>query len=286
MLDQFCQYISVERGLAPTTVIAYIFDVKEFLSFVGTERPLTALHVEAFVSHLWDKGLKSSSVNRKCMAVRCLYHYLVESNKMHLNVLKTIDPIRVQKETKDALDPQSVDALISALRGINLRRNVAIVLTLYHSGLRVSELCDLNLKDALLDQRSIKVNGKGSRERMVPMSFDTQKSIVTYLDEVRGHNPGPLFLSGSDSRITRRAISDMLTSTSRRAGIPHTTSHTLRRSCATSLMNRGVDLTLVQNLLGHQYLSATQAYLAISHERLKKVHSICHPGSGDLSVKP
>lgn len=286
MLDQFRKYITIEKGLASETVAAYTFDAREFLNFVGVERPLTALHVEAFVSHLRNKGLKSSSIRRKYMAIRCLYHCLIESDKMHPNILKMIDPVRVQKETKNVLDSQDVDVLISALRGVNFRRNVAIILTLYHSGLRASELCNLNLEDVLLGQRSIKVNGKGNRDRIVPMSFDTQKSIATYLDEVRGYDPGPLFLSKLDSRMTRRAISDMLMSTSRKVGVSHTTSHTLRRSCATSLMNRGVDLELVQILLGHQHLSATQVYLAISHERLKTIHKNCHPKSGDSNVIP
>ena len=163
-------------------------------------------------------------------------------------------------------------------------------LGLFGSGLRVSELCGLNLGDCNLEQRWAPVKGKVSRDRVVPLSAECAQAIAAYLAE-RGHGNGSraeaLFVrGGTNERLTRRAVSNMVTALSQRAGVRHMTSHTLRRTCATSLLRRGVDLGQVQRLLGHSSLSSTQVYLNTSPERLAEMCRRCHPRWGDREGPP
>jgi len=283
IIDGFETYIRTELGLSQETLSAYTRDAQEFLDFIGTQE-LTAQSIETFLSNLRHRGRKPTTVRRKCMSVRCLCHHLISLGLLDPNTLDMIDSVRTSRRTPDALEPEAVDALVATVekrvpvcRATNVRRDVAIVLTLYHSGLRVSELCGLNINDINLSRREIRVKGKGSRERIVPTTPRCVEAIRAYLDSERRSNTKAVFVKSNGQRVTRRAVSDMLMSLSRRAGVEHTTAHMLRRSCATSLMNRGVELELVQALLGHQHLSTTQTYLAISHDRLAEVHRRCHP---------
>lgn len=282
-IDSFETYIRTELGLAQETLSAYLRDAREFLDFIGAEE-LTAQSVETFVSHLRCRGRKPTTVRRKCMSVRCLCHHLISLGLLDQDTLDMIDSVRVSRRIPDALDSQAVDALVAAVekrlpvcRTVNVRRDVAIILILYHSGLRVSELCGLDLEDINFIRREIRVRGKGGRERVVPTTPRCVKEIRAYLDLDRKSNTDAVFVKSNGQRIARRAVSDMLMSLSRRTGVKHTTAHMLRRSCATSLMNHGMDLELVQTLLGHQHLSTTQTYLAVSHDRLMKIHKRCHP---------
>ena len=288
-LSGFKAYVSIELGLAEETLIAYVRDVTEFLSFNG-DRTFTARSVEDYVRHLFGLGLKASTVRRKCMSVRCFYRFLVDEGMLDGQELTLIDPIRVRRENLPSLEPDELDRLLAVARGANAVRNRAIVHALFGSGLRVSELCGLNLGDCNVEQRWARVKGKGSRDRVVPLSAECAQAIAAYLAE-RGHGNGSrveaLFIKGdTNERLTRRAVTNMLTALSQRAGVRHTTSHTLRRTCATSLLRRGVDLGQVQRLLGHSSLSSTQVYLNTSPERLAEMCRRCHPRWGDREGPP
>ncbi len=288
-LSGFKAYVSIELGLAEETLIAYVRDVTGFLSF-NDDRTFTARSVEDYVRHLFELGLKASTVRRKCMSVRCFYRFLADRGKLDKQQLFLIDPIRVQRENLPSLEPEELERLLTAARGTNAVRNRAIVHALFGSGLRVSELCGLNLGDCHLDQRWARVQGKGARERVVPLSAECMEAIAAYLAE-RGHGDGgrndALLIQGdTNERLTRRAVSNMITALSQRAGVQHTTSHTLRRTCATSLLRQGVDLDQVQRLLGHSSLSSTQAYLNTSPEQLAETCRRCHPRWAAKDVRP
>jgi len=279
-LSGFKAYVSIELGLAEETLIAYVRDVTEFLSFNG-DRTFSARSVEDYVGHLFGLGLRASTVRRKCMSVRCFYRFLADKGKLDEQELFLIDPIRVRRENLPSLEPDELERLLAAARGTNAARNRAIIHALFGSGLRVSELCGLNLGDCHLDQRWAGVKGKGARERIVPLSAECVEAIAAYVAK-RGHGEGgrtdALFIQGNtNERLTRRAVSNMITALSCRAGVRHTTSHTLRRTCATSLLRRGIDLGQVQRLLGHSSLSSTQVYLNTSPERLAEMCRRCHP---------
>jgi len=279
----FDTYIQTELGLARETLSAYMRDAQEFLDFIGVQK-LTPQSIENFISHLRLRGRKSNTRHRKYMSVRCFCHHLISLGILDSHLLDSLDSVPINRRTPDALDDEAVDILVSTVgkrvpicRTTNIRRDVAIILTLYHSGLRASELCNLNLGDINITKRQIRVSGKGGCDRIVPTTQRCVEAIQSYLDFDRHSDTNAIFVKSDGQRITRRAISDMLTSLSRRAGVKHTTAHMLRRSCATSLMNRGVDLELIQSLLGHQNLSTTQAYLVISFDRLVHIHRTCHP---------
>ncbi len=283
VIDGFERYIKTELCLSQETLSAYIRDVKEFLDFVGTKE-LTARLIETFINHLRQRGLKSTTIRRKCMSIRCLCHHLISLGRLDSNILSTLDSIRIDRRTTDALESKDVDALVATvenrvplLRANNILRDVSIILTLYHSGLRVSELCSLNINNINFARREIRVKGKGGRERIVPTTPECIKAIEAYLDFDRRFDTEAVFVKANGQRITRRAVSDMLLLSSYKAGIKHTTAHVLRRTCATELMNNGVDLELVQALLGHQHLFTTQAYLAISYDQLAEIHRQYHP---------
>lgn len=283
MISGFKTYISTELGLSSETLSAYIRDGQEFIDFIGAQK-LTAQSIEAFLNNLRHRGCKPTTVRRKCMSIRCLCSHLISLGLLDPNTLNMIDSVRVNRRTPDALEPKDVNALVAAVekrlpvcRATNIRRDIAIVLTLYHSGLRISELCSLNLKDINIPRREIRVMGKGGRERVIPTTPRCIEAIQKYFDLERRSGTKAVFVKSNGQRITRRAVSDMLTSLSRRAGVQHTTAHMLRRSCATSLMNRGMDLELIQILLGHRHLSTTQTYLSISSDRLKRIHQFYHP---------
>jgi site-specific recombinase XerD len=283
IVEGFRTYIQTELGLSKETLLAYTKDVEEFLSFIGSQE-LSIQLIDSFVKHLRQRRLKPSTVQRKCMSVRCLCHYLSSLDRLNPELVKTIHPIKVDRRIPDALDSKAVDALVASveqrtpvLRTSNIRRDVAIILTLYHSGLRVSELCGLDIGDINFSHRELRVRGKGCRDRIVPTTQKCLEAIKNYWNIDRRSDINAVFVKSNGQRLTRRAVSDMLLSISCRAGVSHTTAHTLRRSCATSLMNRGVELELVQALLGHEHLSTTQNYLAVSYDRLAEVHRNCHP---------
>lgn len=283
VIDEFETYLRTECGLSSNTIFAYINDVKEFLDFIGPQK-LTAQLIETFINHLQKKKLKPATIRRKYMSIRCFCHFFISLGHLDPNILNMIDSVRIKRRTPDALEPSDIDAIIFTIesrtplfRTINIRRDVAIVLILYSSGLRVSELCNLNLCDINFARREIRVRGKGNRVRVVPTTQKCVEAIKVYLDSDRQSDIDAVFVKANGQRITRRSVSDMLTSLSCHAGVKHTTAHMLRRSCATSLMNHGMDLELVQTLLGHQNLVTTQAYLAISHDRLKNIHAKYHP---------
>jgi len=279
-LSGFKAYVSIELGLAEETLIAYVRDVTGFLSFNG-DRTFTARSVEDYVRHLFGLRLKASTARRKCMSVRCFYRFLADKGQLDEQELFLIDPIRVQRENLPSLEPEELDRLLASAKGPNAVRNRAIIHALFGSGLRVSELCGLSLGDCHLDQRWARVKGKGARERIVPLNAECVEAIAAYL-AARGHGHGgrtdALFIQGdTNERLTRRAVSNMITALSCRAGVRHTTSHTLRRTCATSLLRQGIDLDQVQRLLGHSNLSSTQVYLNTSPERLAEMCRRCHP---------
>ena len=290
IMDGFETYIRTELCLTQETLSAYTRDAKEFLDFSGTQK-LTAQLVETFMGHLYNRGYKPATIRRKCMSIRCLYHHFISLGLLSSQAVDMIDPIRIDRRTPNALDSKAVDTLVAAVgkrlparRTTNVRRDVAIILIMYHSGLRVSELCRLDIKDINLDKREIRVHGKGGRERIVPTTPRCVEAIKSYINFDRQSKTTAVFVKSNGQRTTRRAVSDMVMSLSRRAGVKHTTAHMLRRSCATELMNRDLDLELVQALLGHQHLSTTQTYLAVDNGRLAKTYAKYHPHGGKCEI--
>jgi integrase/recombinase XerC len=282
--------MKVELGLADATIEAYTRDVSEFMVFAD-KQTITIELIEDFIQRLQSSNLIDTTVRRKYMSIRCLCHHLTSIGLLDDNLLSIMNSIRVERRTIDAVESKVVDSLVSFAKNSmpsygtsNVRRNVAIILTLYHSGLRVSELCSLNLQDINIKKREMRVSGKGCVDRIVPTTEECVKKIQDYVNLERASSRKAMFVKTDGNRLTRRAVSDMLTSSARRAGVQHVTPHMLRRTCATTLMRNGMDLECIQTLLGHEHLATTQSYLTTDFNRLQILHKKCHPFGGKDAI--
>lgn len=277
LLKKFKFYIEIELGLADATCKAYLHDAAEFLSFVPkNQEQLTAHILERFVKFLGDKGLQSSTIHRKCMSVRSLYNCLIGLGELDKDILDCVDPPGQGSSIPKPIASSDLYNILTTHVGINKKRNKAMVLLIAHSGLRASELCDLKIQDLSVEKREVKVRGKGSQDRIVPVSHEFIQAVNEYL-ATRTDNLDDLFLQESgDKRMSRHAVSSVVKSMANRAGI-QATAHSLRTSFATNMMNNGADLQVVQQILGHKHLSTTERYLAVTPEHLKKVFTKCHP---------
>lgn len=279
--DGFETYMRTELGLSQNTITGYLRDIRDFVSFCGSTNNISLFSIERFVIRLRDMQLSRATIRRKCMSIRCLVRHMVSLGQISADLLEMLTPIRSPKGANhNALHDKDVDVLLDNLRS-RIRpgradyvcRNIAIVLTLYDSGLRVSELCGLNVSDVDTKKRSILVRGKGGRDRVVPTTHRCAKAINDYVSNNRSTATDALFVKTNGNRITRNDVYCVLTS----GGANAITPHSLRRGCATTLIERGVDIELIQKLLGHQHVSATEAYLCVDGNRLAEVHKRCHP---------
>lgn len=282
-IEGFNIYMRTELCLSKNTISAYSRDVQDFISFIG-EKPITANLIERFIGVLERGNLKATTIRRKYMSIRCLCHHLTSINQIDVKILGMIDSVRVLRGEPSVLANKDIDKILGVIkvrtpksRATNIHRDIAIVLILYHSGLRVSELCNIDLPDVNLMTRMIKVKGKGRIERMVPTTEECIIAIKNYIQNERKSISNALFVKANGHRVTRRSIGYMITSVSHLAETQHTTPHMLRRSCATSLLERGVDLEFIKSLLGHKNLDTTQQYLAINTKGLIESHSKYHP---------
>jgi len=279
-LDKFEAYIRTELGLSKETLTAYVYDVTEFINFIQDSR-LNIESVEKFRQHLFSKRLKSSTIRRKMASIRCFCNHLASLGKIDDSIIRTWVPVKVERETLNVISDENFDSMLSVIRSrwrtTNICRDVSICLILYDSALRVSEVCGLNVGDVKLDRRDIFVRGKGGVDRIVPTTERCRDAVAEHINNRDLKQSDPLFVNIIGERISRHTIHSMLQSASRMAQINCLTAHTLRRSCATKLMNRGVCLDIIQALLGHADVSTTQLYLSVTKDKLKNTHELCHP---------
>lgn len=262
-------YIKTELGLADTTRIAYLYDIKEFLCFAN--ETLTAGLVEKYIKYLTDKKFKPNTIRRKIMSVRCLYNYLLSIDKIKIDEIKSIPSVTSTINTHLHLNDETFNKIISVLCGINLCRNLSILLLMYDSGLRVSEICSLEKKDILFKDKIIRVHGKGNKDRYVPT---TQRCLDRINNHIQFNKNKSLKLFPD---LSRRRISNIIKTLGMKIGLPNVSSHTLRRSCATQLFYNGMDVDLIQQILGHSNIGTTQRYINIDVEKLYHMYDKCHP---------
>lgn len=265
-MQTFESYLKTEAGLSDATIDAYLYDIKQYFDLVDGD-PFELCLVDQFVKKISDHN-KSNTVKRKQMSVMAFYRYLISNDFINADVLDGIVSVQSEEPEIKVHSQKEIQKLIHSLSGSNKVRDRAIILLMYQSGLRVSEVCTLRVVDIIWGSSVVRVTGKGRVERLVPISQDCKDVLGSYTEST---SEGRIF------NISRYAITDMVTRTANRAGIKHTTSHTLRHTCATSLMEGGMPIETIQSILGHSDLSTTQKYLSISRQRLKETHRICHP---------
>mgnify|MGYP000875312377 FL=1 len=290
--DSFARHLESERNLSPRTVDAYTRDVAQFIAFcerLGIDeddpRRIGVGAIRKFLSMLQTKGLSPSSVARKLSAIRSYLRYLSREGAIESNPAVVMGRARRPRRLPRALTPDEAARLISVAGGHSLQaiRDRAILELLYSSGIRLSELVGLDVQDYSPGSRSVRVFGKGAKERIAPVGSQAVAAIDRYLVSARSGLLGEsdcqaLFMSKLGRRLSGRAVERIMKKYLMKAGLPgKATPHSMRHSFATHLTDSGADLRAVQELLGHADISTTQIYTSVSRERLYRVYQEAHP---------
>jgi integrase/recombinase XerD len=289
-LEGFRDYLALESGHSANTVEAYLRDLRrlgEFAASKGKRDPGTRTRpmLRDFVFLLKDLGLSPASIRRAISAIRTYYGFLVGEGKVSDDPSDRLESPRRGRVLPTTLSVQEVEALLAApqLDHPLAWRDRALLELAYGAGLRVSELCRLALTDLLLSENLVRVFGKGSKERVVPIGRSVIGAVSVYLHTMRseldrGRSRGLVLLNARGEPLSRVGAWGVVKRAAKRAGITkRVTPHTLRHSFATHLLEGGADLRAVQEMLGHADLSTTQIYTHVDREYLRSVHKQYHP---------
>lgn len=291
ILREFYTYLGTAKNCSEHTVKAYISDIDQFFEFLkrNTAAGLSGVDtstVRFFLADLHRRGLKRTSINRKLAALRAFFKFLKGRGIISKDPVGTITTPKVERKVPRVL---SVDEIFCLLDGDfpddrRGRRDRAILELLYSSGIRLSELVELNIEDVDFSRGIMKVRGKGKKERVVPVGDCALRAIEAYL-LVRGlpnngENCGsdPLFVGGRGNRINARTVQRIVDHYVGLRGIAKKVSpHAFRHSFATHLLDMGADLRTIQEILGHEKLSTTQKYTSVSVDHLMSIYDRAHP---------
>jgi tyrosine recombinase XerC len=291
-IDQFLEYLEVERNYSQNTIDGYRRDLLDFNKFVWEmQNPQTSLNdldhlkIRSYLVNLQDRQLARSSVLRKLSSLRSFFKYMCQRGILEVDPTAALASPKVSRKLPDFLDLSEVESLLSAPEGDNIIgiRDIAIMELLYSTGMRVGELLALNLSDLDRQNAIVKVRGKGKKERILPIGRSAMSALENYLarrDELNNNKSNnAVFLSERGNRIPdAKSIRRRIGKYARIAGIKKkVTPHTLRHTFATHMLNAGADLRYVQELLGHASLSTTQIYTHVTTDRLKQVYEKAHP---------
>jgi integrase/recombinase XerD len=292
-VEIFLNHCAVERGLSKNTIAAYRRDLDKFILFLEgqnlTISQATTMQISEFNGFLRQSQLSESSIARHIVAVRSLYAFLSKDQGIE-NVAKDVNPPKIPKRLPKALSIGDIELMIAAygedLAGI---RNRALIETLYATGARVTEIIQLNIGDISRtegDTVTVKVRGKGGKERLVPMGKFAQHALDQYLTRARpsmarSSQSDALFINEKQgSRLTRQSAWQIVMKAAEKAGIELDISpHALRHSFATHLLDGGADIRVVQELLGHSSVTTTQIYTLVTIDKLRESYASAHPRS-------
>ena len=291
-LEDYLTMLRVEKNLSTNSITSYKADLNRYINFlfniesIKNLNSIRQIHIRNFIRYLNDQNLSSSSINRSFSSIRSYHKFLSGEEKISHNPTQLLEPPKQSKKLPKVLSIQEVNVIINS---VNLEssmgyRDMAILETLYSAGLRVSELCALEMNNILFDSSMLRVLGKGNKERYVPLGSKAIKLIDDYCKYVRSklvdkkHSDGNVFLSKNGKQLTRMTIFNIMKKWTLISGINKDISpHTFRHSFATHLLEGGADLRAVQEMLGHSDISTTQIYTHLDNEYLKEVHQTFHP---------
>ena len=286
---RYYQYLKLEKGFSDNTIEAYMRDLDKFLSFLEDEHidphsvVLDTFH--RFSAAIIDIGVHPTSLSRILAGVHSFYTFMVLTGELDSDPMELLEFPKKPQHLPDVLSVAEVDAIESEI-DLSLpegQRNKAIIEVLFSCGLRVSELCTLKLSDLYLDEGFIRVNGKGSKQRLVPISDKAVKELRLYFIDRNTINIKPgyedfVFISKRKKNISRIMVFHFLKELVEKAGIHKTVSpHTLRHSFATSLLEGGANLRAIQAMLGHESIGTTEIYLHTDTTRLRDEIMEHHP---------
>ncbi len=285
--DDFQIYLTYEKKLAKNTISAYMQDIEEFLFSLDENFSVEEVDKDdilEFIISLNERGISNRSIARKISSLKAFFIYLLKTERIEESPIEKIDSPQYLKKLPHYLNLDEVEAMIRQGEGRPRDiRDSCIIELLYSCGLRVSELCGLKTGDISFENRVIRVMGKGSKERLVPIggnAIQAVKKYFTYRRELspRKALPDFLFISRLGKKLTRVSVWSLIKKRALNAGIEKDiTPHTLRHSFATHLLNNGADLRSVQEMLGHSDISTTQIYTHVSSDIIRETHRKYHP---------
>ncbi len=291
LIESFLNYLIVECGLSDNTIKGYKGDLRNFSNYLQDEgikqfQDLRAKMIVSFIEKEKQRGLSENSISRSLVTIKMLYKYMIMEGKISANPMSSVNTLKLQKHLPEVLHYKTVEEILRApdcndKLGI---RDKAILELMYATGARVSEVASIKVSWINFDYGYIRCQGKGSKQRIVPMGAEASKSIRRYLQEVRPllvkmeADEPLLFLSRTGKKLRRENIWSIVKKYAIKAGIRSNISpHTLRHSFATHLLEGGADLRSVQEMLGHSNISTTQIYTHIDRKYLKSIHQKFHP---------
>jgi integrase/recombinase XerC len=296
---KYINYLEAEKNASPYTVRNYRNDLLDFFHFLKAEGVASLKEVNRhtlrdYMSYLMEQGIVKRSIARKLSAIRSFYRYLIREGTISASPVAATTSPKLDKRLPSFLTPEEIRKLLEApdLTTPQGQRGRALLELLYASGLRVSELVNLNLAHVNLDTREALVHGKGSKERVVLMGKPAADALSNYIRQGRTKlldkkTGNALFINRYGTRITERSIQRMLEEYTNKAGIDRRVHpHMLRHTFATHMLDGGADLRVVQELLGHADLSSTQIYTHVTKSRARKVYMSAHPLAREKSNEP
>ncbi len=288
-IDQYCNNISFKRGLSQNTINAYKSDLKIFYKwFVSNNYRFSKIDriiINNYLAYRLDKGSSVSTIQRTITCIKSFFNFLFDNGIINHNPAQLIENPKKRRKLPTIISESEVEKLLDApdIRTKTGLRDKCILELLYSAGLRISELLNIKVNQISKDTPFLKINGKGGKERLVPIGSSAMKLLLLYIDTHRcniniGKNIDMLFINDSGKVVSRQSCWDMVQKYATDTLINKKISpHNLRHAFATHLLNNGADLRSVQMLLGHASLSTTQIYTHIAKERLVKFHQKYHP---------
>ncbi len=275
-INKYLDYLKYERKLSNNTYESYRYNLEKFSDFFKGKN-LLKLETDEIRDFLYDDNVTAKTRAHYLTVINSFYNFLFENNLITKTPTSTIKLPKLEKKLPEFLTIEEVDKLlnINPMKPTDYR-NVAMLETLYATGLRVSELVGLEISNIDFDECTIRVFGKGSKERIVPMNDSAKNALKIYIEEYRDYllkdkSSSYVFINNLGTKITRQGFFKILKKICRENGIDkHVSPHTLRHSFATHLLNNGADLRVIQELLGHSNITTTEIY---SHVSNQKVHS-------------
>lgn len=291
LLQKYRQYLLLEKSLSPNTLEAYLSDVSKLLSFLNDEgiaiQQVTLDNLHTFAAGLRDLGIAPRSQIRIISGIKSFFKFLLIDEYIPADPSEFLESPKIGRHLPDVLTVEEIDRIVKCidLSQPEGHRNKAMIETMYSCGLRVSELCGLKMNDLYMEEGFLRVTGKGSKQRLVPISPTAIKEITTYIDGTRRHidiKPGYesfLFLSIRRGKpISRVMVFDIVKKLVQEAGVNKSVSpHTFRHSFATHLLEGGANLRAIQCMLGHEKIATTEIYTHIDRNRLREEIELHHP---------
>ena len=287
-IDMYLNYLKIVKKYSDKTILSYSDDLIEYNEFLGNNF-INILNIDLnttkeYLKYLYERKINKNSISRKLSSIRGFYNYLLKEQIITNNYFNNIPNPKKELYLPKYLKDEELDKIFSVCNMNNSinERDTLIIELLYATGIRVSELVNIKIKDINRGEKSIKVLGKGDKERIVLYNNHTEKALDTYLNDgyhsFNKQNNGYLILNKNGGKLSERYVRVIINNLVRKAGLDIKISpHTIRHTFATDMLEEGADLMTVKELLGHESLNTTSIYTHVTNEQIKKTYNMAHP---------